>query len=264
MFYKNSSFIEDFKCLIEKCNEIILEIYQKDFDVIIKEDKSPLTQADKKSNDIIVSYLINLNKKLIQETNETFTIISEESKKEEYKNRKECTYTWLVDPIDGTKEFIKKNGQFTVNIGLAKNGTPVFGIVSIPVSGFIYIGIEGLGSFKYHKNISYPLKVLKNKDVNKKNIIVVASASHCNQETLDFISKLNEPKLTNIGSSIKLLTIAENNADIYPRYAPTSEWDTCAAHAVVKYAGGRVLNAYSNEELTYNKENLLNPYFIVF
>jgi 3'(2'), 5'-bisphosphate nucleotidase len=264
MFYKKASFIEDFKCLIEKCNQVILNIYQKDFDVIIKEDKSPLTQADKESNDIIVSYLKKLNQKLIQETNETFTIISEESIKEDYEKRKECTYTWLVDPIDGTKEFIKRNGQFTVNIGLCKNGIPVFGIVSIPVCGTIYIGVEGLGSVKYNNNISHPLKIIKNKNLNKKNIIVVASSSHCNQETQDFINKLNEPQLTNIGSSIKLLTIAENNADIYPRYAPTSEWDTCAAHAVVKYAGGQVLHAYSKQELTYNKENLLNPYFIVF
>ena len=264
MFYRKSSFIEDFKLLIEKCNNVILEIYRKDFEVLLKEDQSPLTQADEKSNEIIVSYLQELNKKLSIETNETFTIISEESKKEKYENRKNCTYAWLVDPIDGTKEFVKKNDQFTVNIGLTKNGVPVFGIVSIPVNGSIYIGIEGLGSFKYDKNISTPLKVLNNKDFNKKNIVVVASASHCNQETQDFIDRLNEPQLINIGSSIKLLSIAENKAEIYPRYAPTSEWDTCAAHSVVKYAGGQVLDAYSNEELTYNKENLLNSYFIVF
>ena len=265
MFYQHPDFIDHFITLIKKCNTTILDIYKNDFDVLLKDDQSPLTCADEKSNEIIVSYLKELNISLQEKTQETFTIISEESKKELYEERKECTYSWLVDPIDGTKEFIKKNGQFTVNIGLAKNGIPVFGIVSIPVSGDIFIGIEGIGSIKYDiTGKKTELYVPQEKDMNKKNIIVVASSSHCNKETQDFIDSLNEPKLTNIGSSIKLLAISENKADVYPRYAPTSEWDTCAAHAVVKYAGGNVLDAYTKEELRYNKENLLNPYFIVY
>lgn len=264
MFYQQINFIEHLKDLIEKCNKIILEIYDKDFDVITKEDKLPLSIAYKKSNEMIIDCLQKLNIQLKEETGETFTIISEESKNDDYSKRQKCNYVWLVDPIDGTKEFIKKNGEFTVNIALVKNSVPVFGIVSTPESGYIYLGIEGLGSYKYKGNISEPLRVIQNKDLHRKNIVVVASASHCNQETQKFINKLNEPHITNIGSSIKLLIIAENKADIYPRYAPTSEWDTCAAHAVVKYAGGNVIDAYTKKELKYNKENLLNPYFIVY
>ena len=254
MFYQEKLFLDNFIKLIKECNEIILNIYKTDFEVYNKDDESPLTMADKMCNDHICKYLNSLNIK-------NSKIISEENKNDEYINRKDIEWIWLVDPVDGTKEFVKKNGQFTVNIGLCQNGIPVFGIVSIPVTGEIYYGIKGLGSFKLYNNNLKKLEIL-DKKLSKKGVRVVASSSHMNDKTREFIEKYNEPIIISTGSSIKLLWIAENKADIYPRIAPTSEWDTCAAHAVVKYAGGNVINYDTEIELVYNKENLLNPFFI--
>ena len=262
-FYQNKKFLDGFIELIKKFNKKILEIYNQDFNITYKDDKSPLTNADLESNKIICEYLTLLNKNLKEVVNEDFLIISEENKNLNYDYRKKYKYTWLVDPIDGTKEFLKKNGQFTVNIGLCKNSVPIFGIVSIPVSGEIYYGIEGLGSFKIHNNNKTKLEIPK-KDLNKEGLNIVASSSHMSDETKDYINKFNNPKLVNIGSSIKLLYVAENKADIYPRFGPTSEWDTCAAHAIVKYANGVVVRTDNKEELKYNKENILNPFFLVY
>ena len=262
-FYQKKEFLDGLINLIQQCNNKILEIYNQDFKITYKDDKSPLTNADLESNKLICDYLNLLNENLNDETNEHFCIVSEENKNLNYKARKDITYTWLVDPIDGTKEFLKKNGQFTVNIGLCKNGVPIFGIVSIPVSGEIYYGIEGVGSFKLENNNISKLFIEK-KDLNKENVNIVASSSHMSEDTKKYISQFKNPKLINIGSSIKLLYIAENKADIYPRFGPTSEWDTCATHAVVKYAGGNVIDVNTQQELTYNKENILNPYFLVY
>jgi 3'(2'), 5'-bisphosphate nucleotidase len=178
-------------------------------------------------------------------------IISEENKRIDYNIRQKYQMCWLIDPIDGTKEFVKKNGQFTINIGLCDKGVPIFGIVSIPVTGEIYYGISGIGSFKIHNNVKTKLQIL-------------------NDVTKEFLKLFENPNIIQAGSSIKLLLIAEGKADIYPRLGPTSEWDTCAAHAIVKYAGGKVFK-YKNidlqlltEELVYNKKNIINPYFIVY
>ena len=262
-FYQQKNFLNGFIELIKNCNRKILEIYNKDFKITYKDDKSPLTNADLESNKIICEYLTLLNKNLKDEINDDFLIISEENKNINYDLRQKYNYTWLVDPIDGTKEFLKKNGQFTVNIGLCLNSIPIFGIVSIPVSGEIYYGIEGVGSFKIDNNETTKLDIPE-KDLNKEGMNIVASSSHMSDETKDYINQYKNPKLLNIGSSIKLLYIAENKADIYPRFGPTYEWDTCAAHAVVKYANGKVVNTESKEELIYNKENLLNPFFLVY
>lgn len=255
MFYKKESFIQGFINLIKECNNIVINIYNTDFNVISKEDESPLTLADKECNDHICNYLKNIK------VNNS-GIISEEIKNDNYNKRKNLEWSWLIDPLDGTKEFVKKNGQFTVNIGLCQNGIPVFGIVSIPVSGEIYYGIKDVGSFKLVDNKLIKLQI-KEKDLSKEGLKIVASASHLNEETKKYIDNFKNPVIVNTGSSIKLLWVAENKADIYPRIAPTSEWDTCAAHAVVKYAGGKVLQYDTDDEVIYNKENLLNPYFIV-
>jgi 3'(2'), 5'-bisphosphate nucleotidase len=262
MFYQNNNFIDGFVELMKECNKVILEIYDTDFDKEYKDDNSPLTIADTKTNKTICEYLKKLNAQL----NLNILIISEEIKNEPYENRKNYQFCWIVDPIDGTKEFINKNGQFTVNIGLADSGVPVFGIVSIPVSGEIYWGAKDIGSFKLSPltNITEKL-IINNKDPNVL-MRIVSSNSHLNEETKNFILQYTNGikyEEINIGSSIKLLWIAENKADIYPRLAPTSEWDICASHAIVKYAGGKVLQYGFNEELKYNKENLLNPYFVV-
>ena len=258
MFYKEEIFLKNMINLIKECNNIVIKIYEDDFKISSKKDESPLTKADTECNKHICKFI---NKLYIN--NETI-LISEENKNSDYIHRKNKKYAWLIDPLDGTKEFIKKNGQFTINIGLCKNNVPVFGIVSIPCTGEIFYGIEGVGSFKLINQNLTKLEVNQFKDFNKPKLKIIASSSHLNNETKKFISNFNDPIKINIGSSIKLLLIAENKADIYPRIAPTSEWDTCAAHAVVKYAGGKVLVYNSENEIKYNKENLLNPNFIVY
>tara|TARA_Y100000589_G_C27077231_1_gene598028 strand:+ start:338 stop:1153 length:816 start_codon:yes stop_codon:yes gene_type:complete len=271
MFYQKEKFIKKFIDIINLVNKKIIDIYYQDnLFIEYKNDKSPLTIADKEANKIICEFIEKLINDL-DESNELsgykkkdFVIISEESKNIEYKYRKDKIWAWLVDPIDGTKEFIKRNGQFTVNIGLTFNGNPIFGIVSIPVTSEIYYGIKGIGSFKILKNVKTKLKVKKKNLDNLDNIKIVASSSHINEETNEFIKKYNNPEIVNVGSSIKLLWVAENKADIYPRFGLTSEWDTCAAHSVVKYANGNVINSSSLKELEYNKENILNPFFLVF
>jgi 3'(2'), 5'-bisphosphate nucleotidase len=256
MFYREQKFIDYFINLIEMCDKTILDVYNTDFDKQYKDDNSPLTLADKKTNDIICKYLQFINRMLKM----NILIISEEIKNKPYEDRKNYDWCWLVDPLDGTKEFVKKNGQFTCNIGLVHKGVPVFGIVSIPVTNEIYYGVEGLGSFKIENNETIKLSI---NEQPHNPIKIVVSNSHMNNETEKFLKQYTKHDKINIGSSIKLLWVAENKADIYPRIAPTSEWDTCAAHAVVKYAGGKVLQYNSDKEVEYNKENLLNPYFVV-
>ena len=265
LFYQEPEFIDGFIQLIKECNKIVLGIYNSDFKVITKSDDTPLTLADKKCNEHICNFLKNHYSDIM--------IISEENKEICYPERKKHVFCWLIDPIDGTKEFVKRNGQFTINVGLCRNGVPIFGVVSIPVTGEIYYGVEGFGSFKIINDEKTMLQVVK-KDFTREGMKIVASATHLNGKTQDFINLLKNPNILSVGSSIKLLWIAEGKADIYPRLAPTSEWDTCAAHAVVKYAGGRVVkyvetndpvkNGFNTEELEYNKENILNPYFIVY
>lgn len=260
MFYTKKEFIDNFITLIKECDKTILEVYDTEFEKEYKQDNSPLTLADKKANDLICDYLEKLNKEIKMD----ILIISEEIKNKSYDERKNYEWCWVVDPLDGTKEFIKKNGQFTVNIGLIQNGIPVFGIVSIPVTGEIYYGVKDLGSFKIeNKDLSELTTKLQVNKEEHSPIKILVSNSHLNKGTEDFLEQYQEFEKISVGSSIKLLWIAENKADIYPRLAPTSEWDTCAAHAVVKYAGGKVLQYESKEELIYNKENILNPFFIV-
>ena len=253
MFYQDNLFLENMINLIRECNKVILDIYNSNFEVINKNDNSPLTLADQKSNEIICNFLGSFTNSIV---------ISEENKNSSYKSRKNAEWCWLVDPIDGTKEFVKKNGQFTVNIGLCRFGVPVFGIVSIPVTGEIYYGIEGVGSFKLDNAKKTKLQIFQ-KNIESSNLKIVASSSHMNEDTKKYIDNFKKPEIINVGSSIKLLYIAEGKADIYPRIAPTSEWDTCAAHAVVKYAGGKVYQFGTENEIKYNKENLLNPNFVV-
>jgi 3'(2'), 5'-bisphosphate nucleotidase len=270
------------KAAIE-AGEAILQIYTQDFEVEFKADESPLTAADKASHEIIVEALENT----------PYPVLSEESGEITYEERKGWNTYWLVDPLDGTKEFIKKNGEFTVNIALIKDGAPVLGVVYVPVEHTLYFGSD-MGAFKAVQGEHFQeLEELLEKLPNTENfqqvevsgmpsgpLRVVASKSHCNDETVEFITdlekKYGEAERVSRGSSLKLCMVAEGSADIYPRIAPTMEWDTAAAHAVVKAAGGEVF-IYDSEvnpsdyksgssmlqPLAYNKENLLNPYFIV-
>lgn len=243
----------------------IMEVYAKEIDVEIKDDKSPLTQADKNANDVINSYLIDTK----------IPIISEENKQLNYSQRKDWEYCWIVDPLDGTKEFIKRNGEFTVNIALIKNGTPLLGVIYVPVSKTLYYTSDNTSkSFKIdleNEDLTLDTIFKNSKEINPtitndKLVRIVGSRSHLNDDTKDFISKIEKNKETEIvskGSSLKFCLVAEGEADIYPRFAPTMEWDTAAGQAICQAAGVKVIDNNTNLPLKYNKENLLNPYFLV-
>lgn len=240
----------------------ILEVYARDFAVETKEDKSPLTDADKASHIAIKQYLINTN----------IPILSEEGKQMGYDDRKNWQQFWLVDPLDGTKEFIKKNGEFTVNIALVENGVPKGGVVYVPVKGTMYFGYEGFGSFAFtvdaEKDLVAQMEAATALPTATTEVYsVVASRSHNSPETETFIEERKkqhgEVSIVSSGSSIKLCLVAEGKANVYPRLAPTMEWDTAAGHAVAKYAGCKVYQYETGNELEYNKENLLNPWFVV-
>ena len=235
----------------------ILEIYNDNnykSSIEIKKDASPLTIADKASNSVIVDSL----KKI---TNE-IPILSEEEKEIDYSTRKKWNRFWLVDPLDGTKEFINRNGEFTVNIALIENNTPIMGIVYSPVKGKLWYGLKDHGSFIIN-NKQEPIKISK-KEPSNGTIKIVSSRSHANNEKLkNYLKQFKKYELVNMGSSIKMCLVADGTAHYYPRFGPTMEWDTGAAHAVVKYANGNIYNIDTDEELNYNKENLLNPGFIV-
>ena len=235
----------------------ILEIYNDNnykSSIEIKKDASPLTIADKASNSVIVDSL----KKI---TNE-IPILSEEEKEIDYSIRKKWNRFWLVDPLDGTKEFINRNGEFTVNIALIENNTPIMGIVYSPVKEKLWYGLKDHGSFIIN-NKQKPIKISK-KEPSNGTIKIVSSRSHANNEKLkNYLKQFEKYELVNMGSSIKMCLVADGTAHYYPRFGPTMEWDTGAAHAVVKYANGNIYNIDTNEELIYNKENLLNPGFVV-
>ena len=238
--------------IIYQAGAAILKIYNTDFVVETKSDNSPLTIADKKSHQIIESGL----KKLYPD----IPILSEEGKDIPYSERRKWDTFWLVDPIDGTKEFIKKNGEFTVNIALIKNNYPIFGSVYAPYLKELFWGSVGLGSWKsINKSNEKKIKVSQLKNTKR----IVISRSHPNEKVTQFINQYDNHQLIRMGSSLKLCCIAEGKADIYPRLGPTSEWDIGAAQCIVEEAGGSVLEYKSNHRLGYNKENILNPFFIV-
>ena len=231
----------------------ILKIYESgDFSVEAKADDSPLTLADKAAHHKIVSYLEKTG----------LPILSEEGRDISYEERKNWEYFWLVDPLDGTKEFIKKNGEFTVNIALIYNGEPILGVVYPPVIGKVYWGVKGIGSFQEKNGEVEKIHTTK-KSLSESGLKVVASRSHMSPETEAFVSKLDKPEVVSKGSSLKFLLVASGEADVYPRFGPTMEWDTAAAHAIVSEAGGKVTLEDHETPLSYNKMNLLNPYFIV-
>ena len=260
--------------IVEIASQIILQIYLNDelfFNMnmtienkVGESGNSPLTIADKKANDFICQELRGLYPDI--------PIISEENKNDDWEVRRKYTWVWLVDPLDGTKEFIKRNGEFTVNIGLVYMGEPVAGFVGVPAQGLVYWGGGGGGGGAWKKEIGgggKTIDLIEKNALRKKGDItrIVASRSHMDQKTEEFIRKNYVEKgkkveLLNVGSSLKILWIAENWADVYPRLAPTMEWDTCAADAILRACGGVLELVDKGGELIYNKCNLLNPYFI--
>lgn len=252
-----------------KAGEEILRIYDdpaSDFQVEKKADNSPLTIADRRSNEIILSYLANT----------PYPVISEETQATEYAVRRTWETVWIVDPLDGTKEFIKRNGEFTVNIALVHEGHPTLGVIYIPVRRQLYYADLATGAYRIDDIAYTPDADWERLGTQAQKLplrregdayIVVASRSHLSPETEEFIRALEQEhanlQLTSVGSSIKICLVAEGTADIYPRFAPTMEWDTAAGHAIACAAGRELYHTDGRTPLTYNKENLLNPWFIV-
>lgn len=234
-----------------EAGKVILDIYNTgNFDIEAKDDNSPLTQADKEGHQIILNHL-----------NQTpYPILSEEGKNIDYEVRKNWDTYWLVDPLDGTKEFIKKNGEFTVNIALIQNHKPILGVVYAPVLDKLYFATKEGDAYLQDNTKIRSIHTEKNTPEITR---IVASRSHLNEDTQKFIAQYPKHELLSMGSSLKLMLVAEGKADIYPRLAPTMEWDTAAAQIIVEVAGGKVLNFETKETVFYNKENLLNPYFVV-
>lgn len=248
---------------IFKAGESIMQIYESDdFSIELKSDNSPLTKADKAAHEIIKSYLKKTK----------IPLLSEEGKEIPYSVRKHWKRFWLVDPIDGTKEFIKQNGEFTVNIAIIEDGKPILGVVYAPSMKDLYFAERGLGSFKV-ENVTCFNEFEKAKMIDLSKSIypevytLVVSKSHMNEETQKFVDSKKEEygeiAAASFGSSLKICKIAEGTANCYPRFGPTMEWDTAAAHAVAIYAGNKVTQSDTISLISYNKENLLNPYFII-
>ena len=258
----------------KRAGEAILDVYGSDFAVEQKDDKSPLTLADKRSHEIIMDVL----EQTITVNNSTVPVLSEEGRDIPYDERKKWEYFWLVDPLDGTKEFVKRNGEFTVNIALIQKHKPVLGIIYIPVKDVFYFAAINFGTYKLENsenlvdNLSIKELLDKSQRLpltnnNKSSFTVIGSRSHTSEEFSEFVKLLNK-KYGNVefissGSSLKLCLVAEGRADVYPRFGPTMEWDTAAGQAIVEQAEGSVMDIQTREPLRYNKENLLNPFFIV-
>ena len=247
------------KSAIKAGKEILDVYYNSDFSVEFKADNSPLTIADKHAHIVITEVL--------GETG--IPVLSEEGKTIPYDERKNWKLFWLVDPLDGTKEFVKRNDEFTVNIALIEGNSPIAGVVYVPVTKELYWGNIN-GSFRaVADEISETFAGIQKLPLNltKKSFVVAGSKSHMNAETERYIELLDtKGKLVEMkskGSSLKICMVAEGNADVYPRLAPTMEWDTAAGHAVVNFAGKKIVQYENNKPLVYNKENLLNPWFIV-
>ncbi len=249
-----------------EAGKAILEIYKSDdFGIEEKDDNSPLTLADKAAHNIIEHYLLETN----------IAILSEEGRHEAYEHRKNWDRLWIVDPLDGTKEFVKKTGEFTVNIALIESGYPIGGVVFVPCTKTLYYASHKEGAFKVEltedwenkreidltHSLRLPIKSSQDK------LIVVASVSHLSKETAQFVDRIKEKygdiDISSVGSSIKICKVAEGSADIYPRLGPTMEWDTAAGQAISEAAGAIFLNWKTKKRFDYNRPNLLNDWFVV-
>jgi 3'(2'), 5'-bisphosphate nucleotidase len=232
----------------------ILEVYQSnDFQAENKADASPITIADKKSHKVIVETISSLG----------LPILSEEGAMTPFNERSKWEYFWLIDPLDGTKEFISRTDDFAVNIALVHKNRPILGVMYAPVFQTLFYATKGEGAFKEEKGVVSTIKTARYSKTDA-GLKIVASRSHFDNLTKAYIEKLNQPQLTHIGSALKFMLIACGEAHIYPRFAPTMEWDTAAPQIIVEEAGGKVLHTHEQSALEYNKEDLRNPHFITF
>nr|WP_298372923.1 3'(2'),5'-bisphosphate nucleotidase CysQ [uncultured Halomonas sp.] len=241
---------------VDKIGQQVMVVYRRDFDVETKADNSPLTEADLLANRLLTTLL----QKVLPDT----PVLSEESKLASYDVRRHWTRYWLIDPIDGTKEFVKRSDEFTINVALIENGVPIFGIVQAPALEQTWWGQTGVGAFKRSNGESHAIQARELPVPEQSPWKVVGSRSHGASAFETFCRGLPRHERVSMGSSLKLCLVAEGAADLYPRLAPTCEWDTAAAHAVVLAAGGDVLDVSTLRPLRYNqKKSLNNPFFIV-
>jgi 3'(2'), 5'-bisphosphate nucleotidase len=250
------SLIDPLLDVVSEASAAIMDIYRnEDFGVQIKVDDSPVTTADLRANDIICK---GLNKLSFQ-----YPIISEENMEIPYGTRSAYNRYWLIDPLDGTKEFIKRNGEFTINIALMEGEHPILGIVAAPALQEYYFGVKGCGSYLERNNITCRLECGTYHPLQK-DMIIPCSLSHINTDTKNYIRQYENATLVPRGSALKFMMIANAEAHLYPRLAPTMEWDTAAPQIIVEEAGGVVINYETKTPLTYNKYSLVNPAFVVF
>ncbi|MBN4072249.1 3'(2'),5'-bisphosphate nucleotidase CysQ [Flavobacteriales bacterium AH-315-E23] len=247
----------------------ILDVYSsEDFGIEYKEDNSPLTLADKRAHTAIEA--------ILQESG--IHILSEEGKSVSFEERRDWRMLWVVDPLDGTKEFVKRNGEFTVNIALVRDGTPILGVIYVPVRKQLYFAAEGVGAYKLENSTGDSVDtddiqglideaMVLPIPIDKHTYVVVGSRSHMSEATESYIKSLSKEhdtvEMVSAGSALKLCLVAEGVADEYPRFAPTMEWDVAAGHAIANFAGKQVTVFETGEELKYNREDLVNPWFLV-
>lgn len=241
------------RAAIEGGKEILNVYNSDDFEIEEKADQSPLTLADRKAHLAII--------KILEDSE--IPVLSEEGKEIPYSERKNWKKLWIVDPLDGTKEFIKRNGEFTVNIALIENGTPILGVIYVPVKDQLYSGAVNLGARKVENGNSIAIPSVQ----ESRKYRAVGSRSHMSPETTSFFNELKEKhgeiEIVSMGSSLKICLVAEGFADVYPRFGPTMEWDTAAGHAIAKAAGKTLIDVKTNQEMIYNREELLNNWFVV-
>jgi 3'(2'), 5'-bisphosphate nucleotidase len=251
----DESLLLDSVCSIARAaGRAILEVYGREFTVTHKRDDSPLTEADRVAHDIISRGLVSLG-------GDT-PVLSEESAPSDHAARRSWSRFWLVDPLDGTKEFVKRNGEFTVNIALVEGARAVLGVVYAPVLDRLYFGSLTLGASRVDTGAD--ARSIRVEPTARSPLRVVGSRSHPSPELLDYLAVLGPHEITDMGSSLKICLVAEGAADIYPRLGPTSEWDTAAAQAILESAGGRMIDL-AGQPLRYNsKDDLLNPHFLAF
>jgi 3'(2'), 5'-bisphosphate nucleotidase len=247
-------YLEDVRALAQEAGRRILDVYEREFAVTHKEDRSPLTEADHAAHETIAAGLAHFAPGV--------PLLSEESAAVDYETRAHWRRFWLVDPLDGTKEFINRNGEFTVNIALIEDGRPVLGVVYVPVLGLIYYACRGQGAYKQKGHEPPHRLAARRYAAGQGKPVVVASRSHASPRLADFLAAIGEHDLVSMGSAMKLCLVAEGAADVYPRLGPTMEWDTAAAQCIVEEAGGRVTD-WQGRPLAYNKPDLHNPPFVV-
>lgn len=245
-------YASDIYYITKKAGDIIIGFYSNNIEVMTKKDDSPVTEADLATNKYIVGKL--------KELAPSIAIVSEENSEEENKQAAKSGLFWLVDPLDGTKSYIKKTGEFTVNIALIENDTPIGGAIYVPDQKTGYFVAEDGNAYK-QENGNLPIEI-RTRPIPEQGMVIVASQSHRTQETNDFIESLEKvDKIISASSSIKLCLVAEGKADIYPRFGRTMEWDIGAGHAILSAAGGKVVKT-DGSKFRYGKDDLANPYFI--